>query len=317
MRPTSLSHPLPSEGPERRDKPNRRERTKEVTDPDRSFLSDRDKSDDERATTPESLRSSGSPTCSPPPVPGPSSPGPCRAEGPARRFISSILGGDVPYGSRGHVLTRKEPSLTPRPEAQLTVAKPERLELPRPTTPPRTPRPEAPTRVSVIQRVPPKAQSARREDTKIEIPRNQEPEQVSPWSSITRARGGRPSSVKPLELLDGAAGWSCRSCFIFSLGGQLQPTRVASILTICARAVRQRNLGVAKLGCGKAREWQSLRVAKLARGMAAEGYCRRGHWKLLTYKNYLQKLALPRCSRLRASREVRSPFCFSCRHRLA
>lgn len=25
---------------------------------------------------------------------------------PPRRFISSFLGGDIPYGSRGHVLTR-------------------------------------------------------------------------------------------------------------------------------------------------------------------------------------------------------------------
>ena len=103
---------------------------------------------------------------------------------PARRFISSILGGDVPYGSRGHALQRALPA---RPEAP-AAAKPERLELPRPTTPPRTPRPEPPTRVSVIQRVPPKAQSARRDDTKIEIPRSQEPEQVSPSSSSPFSR---------------------------------------------------------------------------------------------------------------------------------
>lgn len=44
-------------------------------------------------------------------TPSPSSsasPGPDRSIPPARRFISSILGGDVPYGSRGHVLTRAE-----------------------------------------------------------------------------------------------------------------------------------------------------------------------------------------------------------------
>ncbi|XP_031783461.1 AT-rich interactive domain-containing protein 1B isoform X3 [Nasonia vitripennis] len=146
----------------------------------------REKSDDERATTPESLRSGSSPACSPPPSlvlpPGTSSsPGLCRPEPqptaqatPARRFISSILGGDVPYGSRGHVLSRKTAA------AEL-IGKPERIELPRPVSPgTRTPRLEAPTRVSVIQRVPPKVQSTRREDTKIEIPRTQEPEQEQP-----------------------------------------------------------------------------------------------------------------------------------------
>ncbi|XP_043267556.1 transcriptional regulator ovo isoform X2 [Venturia canescens] len=136
----------------------------------------RDRTEDDRATTPESLRSS-SPASSPPPQWQPSTP----SNSPPRRFISSILGGDVPYGSRGHVLTRAErkeyssPPIAPTGDKTLPF-KSERLELPRPVTPPKTPRVEPPTRVSVIQRVPPQSQPPRKEHTKIELPRTQEPE---------------------------------------------------------------------------------------------------------------------------------------------
>lgn len=144
------------------------------------MISDRDKSEDDRATTPESLRSS-SPPSSPPPQWQPSAP--TTATSP-RRFISSILGGDVPYGSRGHVLTRAErkeyssPLVVPSNDQQLP-GKSERIELPRPPTPPATPRLEPPTRVSVIQRVP-QSIKPRKEHTKLEVPASQEPEQDQP-----------------------------------------------------------------------------------------------------------------------------------------
>lgn len=143
---------------------------------------DREKTDDDRATTPESLRSS-SPASSPPPQ-WQSTNTPTNT--PPRRFISSILGGDIPYGSRGHVLTRAErkeysnPPIAPSSsDATQFLTKSEKLVLPRPSTPPKTPRVEPPTRVSVIQRVPPsQSQSASRREDKIEVPQTQEPEQV-------------------------------------------------------------------------------------------------------------------------------------------
>nr|XP_012145470.1 PREDICTED: protein ovo isoform X5 [Megachile rotundata] len=143
----------------------------------------RDKTEDDRATTPESLRST-SPASSPPPQwQSTSTP----TSTPPRRFISSILGGDVPYGSRGHVLTRAErkeyssPPIAPSSsDASQFLAKSEKLVLPRPTTPPKTPRVEPPTRVSVIQRVPSQNQSASRREDKVEIPQTQEPEQEQP-----------------------------------------------------------------------------------------------------------------------------------------
>ena len=154
------------------------------------MLPDREKLDDDRATTPESLRSS-SPASSPPPFVSPiglplsnSNQNPS-THGAPRRFISSILGGDVPYGSRGHVLTRAErkeyssPPIAPPLEPKF-LTKADKIELPRPTTPPKAPKVEPPTRVSVIQRVPPQAQNPRREEAKIEIPRTQEPEQDQP-----------------------------------------------------------------------------------------------------------------------------------------
>ena len=152
------------------------------------FISDREKLEDDRATTPESLRSSSPPSSPPPSLRWQGSPGSNSnqnpsSHGPPRRFISSILGGDVPYGSRGHVLTRAErKEYSSPPIASSTdpkfLTKSDKVELPRPTTPPKAPKIEPPTRVSVIQRVPPQAQNPRREETKIEVPRTQEPEQV-------------------------------------------------------------------------------------------------------------------------------------------
>ncbi|KAG7207962.1 hypothetical protein KM043_009545 [Ampulex compressa] len=143
----------------------------------------REKADDDRATTPESLRSS-SPACSPPPQWQSSN---ALTNAPPRRFISSILGGDVPYGSRGHVLTRAErkeyssPPIAPAlSDAPQFLSKSEKLVLPRPPTPPKTPRVEPPTRVSVIQRVPPQSQPTSRREDKIEVPQTQEPEQEQP-----------------------------------------------------------------------------------------------------------------------------------------
>ncbi|XP_033216845.1 uncharacterized protein LOC117172755 isoform X2 [Belonocnema kinseyi] len=150
----------------------------------------RDKLDDDRATTPESPRST-SPASSPPTLlhwqgsPASNLNTNSNSHGPPRRFISSILGGDVPYGSRGHVLTRAErkeyssPPIAPSLEPKF-LTKTDKIELPRPTTPPKAPKVEPPTRVSVIQRVPPQAQNPRREETKIEVPRTQEPEQDQP-----------------------------------------------------------------------------------------------------------------------------------------
>lgn len=144
----------------------------------------REKTEDDRATTPESLRSS-SPASSPPPQW--QSSGGTPSSTPPRRFISSILGGDVPYGSRGHVLTRAErkeyssPPIAPSSsDASQSLAKSEKLVLPRPTTPPKTPRVEPPTRVSVIQRVPSQTQPTSRREDKVEVPQTQEPEQEQP-----------------------------------------------------------------------------------------------------------------------------------------
>lgn len=156
---------------------------------------DREKTDDDRATTPESLRSS-SPVSSPPPqwqstnaltnTPN-NTPTNAPIGTAPRRFISSILGGDIPYGSRGHVMTRAErkeyssPPIAPSSnDTTQFIAKSEKLVLPRPSTPPKTPRVEPPTRVSVIQRVPSQSQSTSRREDKIEIPQTQEPEQVTP-----------------------------------------------------------------------------------------------------------------------------------------
>jgi len=66
------------------------------------------------------------------------------------------------------------------------LSKSDKVALPRPQTPPKkTPHVEPPTRVSVIQRVPPQSQpSKRKEESKIEIERvdqiqDPEPEQVN------------------------------------------------------------------------------------------------------------------------------------------
>lgn len=147
------------------------------------IFADRDGVDDDRATSPESLRSS--PASTPPPLRC-QSPSPLTTlnnQGTSRRFFSSILGGEIPYGSKGYLLPRGERKEYARPlvsfskEPQLPGAT-EKVELPRPVTPPKTPRVDPPARVSVIQRVPSQSQNAKREKIKIEVPQTQEPEQV-------------------------------------------------------------------------------------------------------------------------------------------
>lgn len=109
---------------------------------------------------------------------------------PPRRFISSILGGDKPYGSRGHVLTRAERKEYP------ALFKQEKVNLPSTQKPSEdTPRPPnlAPVRqFSVIQRTP-KATTKREEDTDTRVPTNlviQEPEQEQPIDyHIPKRRG--------------------------------------------------------------------------------------------------------------------------------
>ncbi|XP_063908221.1 transcriptional regulator ovo isoform X2 [Zophobas morio] len=98
---------------------------------------------------------------------------------PPRRFTSSILGGDVPYGSRGHVLTRAE-----RKE-YAPIVPPDKITLPVKKPPEDAPKPQnlAPVRqFSVIQRTP-KA-TKRDEDKEARLPTAplvmQEPEQEQP-----------------------------------------------------------------------------------------------------------------------------------------
>lgn len=109
---------------------------------------------------------------------------------PPRRFISSILGGDIPYGSRGHVLTRAE-----RKE-YAPIVPPDKITLPVAKKPPEdTPKPQnlAPVRqFSVIQRTP-KA-TKREEDKEVRLPTGplviQEPEQEQPIDyHIPKRRG--------------------------------------------------------------------------------------------------------------------------------
>lgn len=118
-----------------------------------------------------------------------------------KRFISSILGGDVPYGSRGHVLTRAErkdyssPPIAPNPanEPRQFLSLPDKVTLPKPQAPPKTPYVEPPTRVSVIQRVPSQSQSTARKDggKGVEVKlRPPEPEQVSSRPRHSRRKGG-------------------------------------------------------------------------------------------------------------------------------
>lgn len=106
---------------------------------------------------------------------------------PPRRFISSILGGDIPYGSRGHVLTRAErkeyPPLVPPDKVILPIIKkPEQTACPQNL---------APVRCSVIQRTP--KTTKREEDKDTRLPTHilmQEPEQEQPIDyHIPKRRG--------------------------------------------------------------------------------------------------------------------------------
>ncbi|XP_065158923.1 transcriptional regulator ovo isoform X2 [Atheta coriaria] len=122
-----------------------------------------------------------------------SPPSPAKKESvPPRRFISSILGGDVPYGSRGHVLTRAE-----RKE-YAPIVPPDKITLPAGQKPtetnvPSVPQDLAPVRCSVIQRTP--KTSKRDEDADARLPTtpmviHQEPEQDQPIDyHIPKRRG--------------------------------------------------------------------------------------------------------------------------------
>ncbi|XP_044748211.1 transcriptional regulator ovo-like isoform X2 [Coccinella septempunctata] len=96
-----------------------------------------------------------------------------------RRFISSILGGDAPYGSRGHVLTRAE-----RKE-YAPIVPPDKVKIPETKKPPEeVPQPKVTPPVrqfSVIQRTP-KATTKREDDldTRLSALIVQEPEQEQP-----------------------------------------------------------------------------------------------------------------------------------------
>lgn len=97
-----------------------------------------------------------------------------------RRFVSSILGGSIPYGSRDHILEkviREQISPIPTPE-KLVIPTKERKEIPE-----TVPAPEnlAPIRRTVIQRL--LKTTKRDEDKKANIPAHlvtQEPEQEEP-----------------------------------------------------------------------------------------------------------------------------------------
>ncbi|KAK9891535.1 hypothetical protein WA026_015499 [Henosepilachna vigintioctopunctata] len=97
---------------------------------------------------------------------------------PPRRFISSILGGDVPYGSRGHVLTRAE-----RKE-YAPIVPPDKVNLPQTKKPPEDiPKLQttAPVRqFSVIQRTPKATKKEEDIDTRLSALIVQEPEQEQP-----------------------------------------------------------------------------------------------------------------------------------------
>lgn len=101
---------------------------------------------------------------------------------PPRRFISSILGGEIPYGShRGHVLTRAERKEYPPVVSSNKVSLPS---TPKPKEDVPKPQNLAPIRhFSVIQRTP-KTASKREEDTDVRLPSttqvHQEPEQDQP-----------------------------------------------------------------------------------------------------------------------------------------
>ncbi|XP_011329661.2 LOW QUALITY PROTEIN: transcriptional regulator ovo [Ooceraea biroi] len=148
----------------------------------------RDKPDDDRATSPESL-SSSSPTHSPLLKNLPVTPKNATINTRPRRFFSSILNGES-YGSRLHVLTRAErkdysspPIASDDPPKVLSKTESEKVILPRPETPPKAPHVEPPTRVSVIQRVPPQSQSTSRKEeskSKVEIEKVDEVQDPGP-----------------------------------------------------------------------------------------------------------------------------------------
>lgn len=99
---------------------------------------------------------------------------------PAGRFISSILGGDIPYGALGHVLTQAQrkaypsiPSRKESPEKQPAIVKekealpaeePISLKAHSPKSPCKSPSPEPVVRCSVIKRTPASPESDNSDD---------------------------------------------------------------------------------------------------------------------------------------------------------
>ncbi|KAJ8944000.1 hypothetical protein NQ318_021715, partial [Aromia moschata] len=96
-----------------------------------------------------------------------------------RRFISSILGGDVPYGSRGHILARAErkeyPSIFAQDKVTIPASQAPSEEKPKPPN-------LVPIRhFSVIQRTPKTTKREEDTDTRLSAPLLiQEPEQEQP-----------------------------------------------------------------------------------------------------------------------------------------
>ncbi|KAL1505645.1 hypothetical protein ABEB36_005163 [Hypothenemus hampei] len=131
---------------------------------------------------------------SPPPSPCEESKKPPDQKLP-RRFVSAIFGGDIPYGSRGHVLTRAE-----RKEYPPILSPPNRVSLPSSPKPKEeVPQPQnlAPIRhYSVIQRTP-KSSAKREEDTDVRLPITvlvPEPEQEQPIDYHIPKRKGEVES---------------------------------------------------------------------------------------------------------------------------
>ncbi|XP_026461428.1 transcriptional regulator ovo isoform X2 [Ctenocephalides felis] len=168
------------------------------------------------------------------PSPSSSSPGPDRSIPPARRFISSILGGDIPYGSRGHVLTRAErkeylpigrPLTTSESSNKDSAAKSEKSDEERGSPSPgvisktveerSSPLPPRCHQVSVIQRTPnlinlqaskKQLSDKRKEDSEVKLPTSLmllQPEQEQPIDyHIPKRRGETENEEEEKKFRD-------------------------------------------------------------------------------------------------------------------
>lgn len=129
----------------------------------------------------------------------------------------------MPYGSRGHVLTRAErkeyssppiaPATTSDPPRFLS--QPDKVILPRPQTPPKIPQAEPLRRVSVIKRVPTKGESAKLQDAPQDAPQNV-PEEVPEDESKLEIPTPEPVQVRARDALEVIVQqWSQRSRMFF------------------------------------------------------------------------------------------------------